>query len=150
MSAIVPPDAEAKREARALIRREIVTRYQAELARASILRRVRIWLAIERIDDASGEHYLPPRGRIPQSKLRCRATTGKVFSLLVPGVYAESAYGAVGDTVAFFGRPGLLSDDLVHFDELRQYAVMDRNRANKAPEPTPGSVTPRAIEGASK
>jgi hypothetical protein len=29
-------------------------------------------------------------------------------------------------------------------------AVVQENRANKAPEPTPGSVTPRAIEGASK
>ena len=60
MSAIVPPDAEAKREARALIRREIVTRYQAELARASILRRVRIWLAIEREVATELKRRFPP------------------------------------------------------------------------------------------
>jgi hypothetical protein len=39
---------------------------------------------------------------------------------------------------------------LVEIDRLGESLVVDRERPNKAPEPTPGSVTPRATERAPK
>jgi len=89
--------------------------------------------------------------KLPDGRILLRPFDGVVYHFTMP-----SGASLMIDNPAFdlerqpsFEETARLRDVMDFIEQLTRIAKKE-NRANKAPEPTPGAVTPRATEGASK
>ena len=88
--------------------------------------RARYAATIEKIEDEDGAHYTPGRGRTPLTRVQFRSASYGVFSILVPGIYSETDYGGIGDSVTFEGPARFPMEGALWFEQLRGYAVSAR------------------------